>query len=79
MDKLYLMVAVTLLEQFDAKSIPAKAKVEGNIQIMIDPFKQNFKCKNAIIFLLISLNIYFGCSKELSRRDRSFEHPQYMF
>ena len=58
------MVAVTPMEEFDTKSIPAKAKVEGNIQIMIGPFKQNFKCKIAIIFLLLSLNIYFGFSKE---------------
>ena len=32
-----------------------------------------------IIFLSISLNMCFGCSKELSHGDRSFEHPQHMF
>ena len=31
------------------------------------------------IFLLISFNICFGCSKELSHRDGSFEYPQHMF
>ena len=36
-------------------------------------------CDNAIIFLLISLNKCFGCSKEPSRWDDSFEYPQYMF
>ena len=31
------------------------------------------------IFLSISLNIRFGCSKEPSHRDGSFEYPQHMF
>ena len=31
------------------------------------------------IFLSISFNICFGCSKESSRRDDSFEYPQHMF
>ena len=35
--------------------------------------------KIAIIFLLISLNMCFGCSKEPSHRDGSFEYPQDMF
>ena len=35
--------------------------------------------KIVIIFLPISLNICFGCSKETSRRDSSFEYPQHMF
>ena len=32
-----------------------------------------------IIFFSISLNMCFGCSKELSHRDSSFEYPQHMF
>ena len=35
--------------------------------------------KIAIIVLFISLNMYFGCSKEPSHRDGSFEYPQHMF
>ena len=35
--------------------------------------------KIVIIFLYISLNICFWCSKEPSHRDRSFEYPQHMF
>ena len=35
--------------------------------------------KITIIFLSISSNICFGCSKDLSHRDNSFEHPQHMF
>ena len=35
--------------------------------------------KFMIIFLCISQKICFGCSKEPSRRDGSFEHPQHMF
>ena len=37
--------------------------------------------KIAIIFLSISLNMCFGCSKEPSHPDRdgSFEYPQHMF
>ena len=30
-------------------------------------------------FLSVSLNICFGCSKEPSHRDGSFEYPQHMF
>ena len=32
-----------------------------------------------LVFLPISLNICFGCSKELSHQDGSFEYPQHMF
>ena len=35
--------------------------------------------ENENIFLLISFNIYFGSSKELSHWDGSFEYPQHMF
>ena len=35
--------------------------------------------KNANIFLSISLNTCFGCSKALSHRDGAFEYPQLMF
>ena len=31
------------------------------------------------IFLLINLNMCFGCSKELSHWEGSFEYPQHMF
>ena len=32
-----------------------------------------------IIFFSISLNMCFGCSKEPSHLDGSFEYPQHMF
>ena len=35
--------------------------------------------KIVIIFLSISLNMCFGCSKEPSHSDGSFECPQHMF
>ena len=35
--------------------------------------------KIVIVSLPISLNMCFGCSKEPSHRDGSFEYPQYMF
>ena len=41
--------------------------------------KQNNLPKIGIIFLSISLNMCFGCSKEPSHRDGSFEYPQHMF
>ena len=37
-----------------------------------------FMYKIKIIFLSISLNIRFGCSKEPSYRDGSFEYPQHI-
>ena len=40
---------------------------------------KNFQCKITIIFLSISLNMCFGCSKEPSLWDGSFEYPQHMF
>ena len=40
--------------------------------------KNNLR-KIAIIFLSISLNVCFGCSKEPSHRDGSFEYPQHMY
>ena len=43
------------------------------------PVKQKFEHKIVIIFLPINLNICFGCSKEPSHRDGSFEYPQHMF
>ena len=35
--------------------------------------------KSMIIFLSISLNMCFGCSKELSHREGSFEYPHICF
>ena len=40
---------------------------------------KNFERKIAIIFLSISLNLCFGCLKEPSYRDGSFEYRQHMF
>ena len=37
-----------------------------------------FSVKSHIIFLSISLSMSFGCSKEPSHRDGSFEYPQHM-
>ena len=39
----------------------------------------NFQHKIVIIFLPINFNICFGCSKEPSHWDGSFEYPQHMF
>ena len=38
-----------------------------------------YKCKIANIFLPIHWNLSFGCSKEPSHWDGSFEYPQHMF
>ena len=48
-------------------------------KIYIGQDKQNFECKNVNIFLSSNLNICFGCSKEPSQWDGSFEYPQHMF
>ena len=37
------------------------------------------ECKIVIIFLSISCNMCFGCSKESSHPDGSFVYPQHMF
>ena len=49
------------------------------VPISIGPVKQKQQHKSVIIFLPISLNMSFGCSKEPSHRDGSFEYPQYIF
>ena len=41
--------------------------------------KQKIQRKLLNIFLPLNLNIYFGCSKEPSHWDGSFEYPQHMF
>ena len=40
---------------------------------------KNNQRKIAIIFLSVTFNMCFGCSKELSHRDGFFEYPQHMF
>ena len=40
---------------------------------------KTFECKSVIIFLPNSLNRCFGCSKDLTHWDGSFEYPQHMF
>ena len=43
------------------------------------PDKDSLCTKIAFISLPISLNMCFGCSKEPSHQDGSFEFPQHMF
>ena len=43
------------------------------------PVKQIFLALNCNYYLTHSLNICFGCPKEPSHRDGSFEYPQHMF
>ena len=43
------------------------------------PVKQKHLLKIAVIYLSISLNMCFRCSKEPSHQDGSFEYPQHMF
>ena len=40
---------------------------------------KNFQRKIVNIFLPINFNICFGCSKEPSQQDVSFEYPQHTF
>ena len=40
---------------------------------------KTFQQKIVIIFLSVSFNIGFGCSKETSQWDGSFEYLQHMF
>ena len=41
--------------------------------------EKKIECKNVDIFLTISRNVCFECSKEPSHRGGSFEYPQHMF
>ena len=54
---------------------PSRRKME---QCVIDLDKQFFQRTIANIFLTIIFNIWFGCSKEPSHGDGSFEYPQHM-
>ena len=43
------------------------------------PINQKIGCKIVNIFLPINFNMSFGCSKEPSQWEGSFEYPQHMF
>ena len=45
----------------------------------IAPDKQGFFGCKIVIFLSISFNMCFGCSKEPSHRDGSLEYPKHLF
>ena len=50
-----------------------------NLNINQSKDKQKFSAYNLYYFLPIILNIGFGCSKEPSHLDGSFEYPQHIF
>ena len=50
-----------------------------NLLILLGQLSKNVQRKIPSIVLSISLNMCFGCSKELSQWDGSFEYPQHMF
>ena len=77
------MCAVFILECFEMYRL---CNIQNMLTLLFKPFdgelvlwKQTFVCKNFTIFLPIYFNLCFGCSKEPSRRDGSFEYPQHLF
>ena len=67
-----------------------KEKIEKNLQTTkkhtklpsmqrVKHYIQKFQCKIVNIFLPIIFSICFGCSKEPSHWDGSFEYPQHIF
>ena len=62
---------------FVFKQLPRDPANVNTLKTIVDPY--NNLLKIAINFLSVSLNMCFGCSKELSHRDGSFEYPQHMF
>ena len=72
------MVWVQILIHAD---ISRKTDCIGTVKHKKKKEKKNKKKKNpkiTIIFLSIVLNMCFGCSKEPSHRDGSFEYPTHM-
>ena len=65
-------------EGLPIRTITPLYKCSISLFLSIGTDRQNIKRKIVIIFLPISLNIGFGCSKEPSHRDGSFEYPQHM-
>ena len=57
-------------------SIFLRSSGQGQTHVQISELSEH---KIVIIFLPINLNTCFGCSKEPSYRDGSFEYPQHMF
>ena len=45
----------------------------------IGPDRDTFERKIVNIFLIVNFSMHFGCSKEPSQWDCSFEYPQHMF
>ena len=50
----------------------------GSTIFSMRPERQNYEHKTVNIFLSIGFDICFGCSKEPSHWDGSFEHPEHM-
>ena len=49
------------------------------LSIIKDHLNKFFEHIIVILFLPVSFNMCFGCSKEPSHRDGSYEYPQHMF
>ena len=49
------------------------------LNILAEPVTENVQRKYVNIFLPIIISICFGCLKELSHSDGSFEYPQQMY
>ena len=81
--KVYVLPLRCYIAPYYTKYVHEKIVKSGTRQVMrinhrASLAKNNLR-KIAIIFLPISLNMCFGCSKEPSHRDGSFEYPQHMF
>ena len=57
---------------------PKHSVLMGMHCISLVQINKNFLRKNVNIFLPNSFNLCFGCSKEPSHLDGSFEYPQYV-
>ena len=68
-----------LNEEFSLGRAYIFMEIDREIISTIGPDMQFFLRKIVIIFLPISFNMCFGCSKKPSHRDGSFEYPQHMF
>ena len=78
MDPILILLYVAIwigLKRGCTKVMTLSLLADGEVPSDINPDKEII----LIIFLPINLNMCYGCSKEPSHRDGSFEYTQHMF
>ena len=66
-------------KQLKSYAVTSGSSAGTKFSVKLHKMNKNFQRKIVNIFLPINFNIGFGCSKEPSHWDGSFEYPQHIF